>query len=174
MHTICHDSEDESNDGDIDPDHDIDELELGGCYDDAGSPELEEWFTDIKRDPLMHAHRVIHLLHSSDNRRNGFRTFIIDGNECNWFSLKTGSGKRELVKVPALQPLRDVKTRWDSVYMMLQHLRVLWSVSLSWRLCHTKNWINIWCRLLISILRPNWVTSLIGNCWNLIGIFLKG
>ena len=138
-HTICHDSEDESDDGDVDPDHNVDELELGGCYDDAGSPELEEWFTGLKRDPLMRARRVIRLLRSSDNRRNGFRTFIIDGNERKWFSLKTGNGKRELVKVPELQPLRDVKTRWDSVYMMLQRLRVLRLVSLSRQLCHTKN-----------------------------------
>ena len=65
--------------------------------------------------------------------------FIIDGNERKWFSLKTGNGKCELVKVPKLQPLRDVKTRWDSVYMMLQRLRVLRPVSLSRRLCHTKN-----------------------------------
>ena len=57
-HTICHDSEDELDDGDVDPDHDIDKLELGGCYDDAGSPELEEWFTGLKHDPLMCACRV--------------------------------------------------------------------------------------------------------------------
>jgi hypothetical protein len=36
-----------------------------------------------------------------------------------------------VVQVPMLQPLRDVKTRWDSVYMMVRRLRALQPVSSS-------------------------------------------
>ncbi|KAN0135285.1 hypothetical protein V8E53_006850, partial [Lactarius tabidus] len=83
------------------------------------------WLTHIKRDPLWHARRVIRLLHSSDQHREGFHMFICDGNQCNWFTAKDCDGKHAPIQVPELQPLRDVKTRWDSVYMMLQHLREL-------------------------------------------------
>jgi hypothetical protein len=130
---VCDDSEDEldDNDGDIDTDYQINELQLGGNYDDHGKANLKEWFAGIKRDPLKCAHKVIHLLRSLDQCREGFCQFIQDVNEQNWFSEKSPSGKRCLVQVPKLQLLRDVKTRWDSVYIMLQCLRILQLVSLS-------------------------------------------
>jgi hypothetical protein len=127
---FCDDSEDELDDDDIDPNRDVDELELDGCYDGHGDPELIEWFAGLKRDPLKRARRVICLLRSSDQRREGFREFIKLGNEQKWFFEKTQSGKIS-VKVPELQLLRDVKTRWDSVYKMLEHLRHLRPVSSS-------------------------------------------
>jgi hypothetical protein len=43
--------------------------------------------------------------------------------------MKENDGKRVVVQVPELQPLRDVKTRWDSVYLMLRRLRQLRPVS---------------------------------------------
>ncbi|KAI0246685.1 hypothetical protein BJV78DRAFT_1134685 [Lactifluus subvellereus] len=39
--------------------------------------------------------------------------------------MKNNDGKHITVQVPELQPLRDVKMRWDSVYMMLQRLQQL-------------------------------------------------
>lgn len=132
-HIDCDDSEDELDGGDIDiGDHHIDELKLGDFYDDHSN--LKEWVAGIKRDPLRRARRIIRLLRSSDQRREGFRKFIQDGNERQWFSEKTQSGKRRIVQVPELQLLRDVKTRWDSVFMMLRRLRVLRPVSSSQRL----------------------------------------
>jgi hypothetical protein len=127
---FCDDFEDELNDDDIDPNRDVDELELDGCYDGRGDPELIEWFAGLKCDPLKRARRVIRLLRSSDQRREGFREFIKLGNERKWFFEKTQSGKIS-VKVPELQLLRDVKTRWDSVYKMLERLRHLRPVSSS-------------------------------------------
>ena len=82
----------------------------------------------IKRDPLRRARRVVRLLQSSDQRREGFHWFIQDGNQRDWFSIKDGR-KRVTVQVPELQLLRDVKMRWDSVYMMLERLRQLRPVS---------------------------------------------
>jgi hypothetical protein len=132
--TFHDDSDDELDDGDIDTEGNIDELELDGCYDDLGKPELKGWFAGIKRDPLKRACRIIRLLRSSDKHREDFHKFIEDGNEQKWFSEKTQSGERLSVQVPKLQLLRDVKTRWDSVYKMLQRLRQLRPVSLSQRL----------------------------------------
>jgi hypothetical protein len=123
---FCDDSEDEFDDDD-DPDfnYELDELELDYCYDDCGNPNLREWFAGIKRDPLRRARRLIRLLRSSDQRREGFRQFIQYGNRRKWFFEKNQSGKRCPVQVPELQLLRDVKTRWDSVYTMLERLRTL-------------------------------------------------
>jgi hypothetical protein len=133
-HTFHDDSDDESDDGNIDTEGNIDELELDGCYNDLGKPELKGWFAGIKRNPLKRACRIICLLRSSDKHREDFRKSIEDGNEQKWFSEKTQSGECLLVQVPKLELLRDVKTRWESVYKMLQCLRQLRPVSLSQRL----------------------------------------
>ena len=125
--TTCNDSQDEPDDDD----DDIDELELADCYIDGGILELKRWFEGIRRDPLRCARRVIRLLRSSDQHREGFRIFICDRNEHNWFTRKDKNGKRVPTKVSVLQPLRDVKTRWDSVYLMLRRLRELRPVHLS-------------------------------------------
>lgn len=64
------------NDGDIDAGEDIAELQLDNCYNAHGDADLEEWFAGIKRNPLRHARRVIHLLHSSDQHKKHFCEFI--------------------------------------------------------------------------------------------------
>lgn len=118
------DSDGESDDDDDDIDFDDDfALELADCYEEG-----EKWAAGIKRDPLRRARRVVRLLRSSDQHREGFRRFIQDGNQRDWFSIKDGR-KRVTVQVPELQLLRDVKMRWDSVYMMLERLRQLRPVS---------------------------------------------
>jgi hypothetical protein len=131
---VFHEDEDEDNkdldEDDINPDKDIDELQLDGCYNNFDDSNLNEWFTGIKHDPLRWARRVIRLLCSSDQRREGFRLFIQDRNKRNWFYGKESS-KHFPVQVPELQLLRDVKTRWDSVYLMLLRLRLLRPVSSS-------------------------------------------
>jgi hypothetical protein len=120
------DSGDESDDSDADLNHEFDQLEPDDLYDNS---ESRGWSEGIKRDPLRRARRIVRLLRSSDQRREGFRKFIQDGNQRRWFTAKENDGKRVMVQVPELQPLRDVKTRWDSVYLMLQRLRQLRPVS---------------------------------------------
>jgi hypothetical protein len=66
-----------------------------------------------------------------DQRKEGLRKTITQGNESNKFIGKDDKGKPVVVKVPELELLRDVKTRWDSVYMMLERLRQLRLVRLS-------------------------------------------
>jgi hypothetical protein len=142
----CDVSEDESDDDDIIAAvHVDDKLELDGRFGDDGnddgdddgdddSSRLKSWFAGIKRNPLKRARKLIGVLRASDQRREGFRRFIQTGNERGWFFSKTETGERLQIELPELQLLRDVKTRWDSVYMMLQRLRVLRPVGLSQRL----------------------------------------
>jgi hypothetical protein len=132
------DSDDDSDDDDSDDDdpndddgdfNDVAKLVLPECYDDRGNPKLRRWFTGIQRDPLRRARNVVRLLRSSDQRKEGFRDFINDGNQRGWFIGKDKDGNRTTIHIPQLELLRDVKTRWDSVYMMLQRLRRLRPVS---------------------------------------------
>jgi hypothetical protein len=132
--TTCNDSQDEQDDDDNNDD--IDELELADYYIDRENLELKRWFEGIRHDSLQCTQRVIRLLRSSNQHREGFCVFICDGNKCNWFMRKDKNGKCILTKVSVLQPLRDVKTRWDLVYLMLWHLRELWLVCLSQWLDH--------------------------------------
>jgi hypothetical protein len=109
-------------DPDPDPNHIIDELALPSCYNDRGSPNLRWWFMSIKCNPLKHAQRLVCFLCSSDLHKQGLQDFITLRNEQKWFMTMDKDGNPILDIVPHLELLRDVKTRWDSVYMMLQHL----------------------------------------------------
>jgi hypothetical protein len=119
------DSDDESDDGSVDADET--EMVLADTYDRESRDDsnLQSWFAGIKRNPLKRARTLVHFLHSSDQCREGFCEFIKLGNEHGWFNGKDNHGKHVKVKVPELQLLRDVKTRWDSVYLMLERLRQL-------------------------------------------------
>ena len=103
-------------------------LNCPDCYSDKGNTQIKAgkaWLDNLKRDSLKCAQRLICVLRSSDQQQQGFRVFIQDGNEHGWFTVKDDEGKRSPVQVPDLQLMRDVKMRWDSVYMMLERLRQL-------------------------------------------------
>src|SRR5258707_2643215 len=130
---FCAEDDDDLDDGniDLDADKDIAKLQLNGCYDAHGDADLKGWFAGIKHDPLRHACRVIHLLCSLDLCKQNFHELIESRNKQKWFTKLDDNGKHVTVQICELQLLRDVKTRWDSVYMMLKHLRYLWPVSSS-------------------------------------------
>ncbi len=129
-YVTCNDFNNELDDGDINLDHDLHQLEPADFYDNRGDPKLRRWFLGIKHDPIRWVRRVVHILCSSDQCREGLRAFIQDGNRRNWFSKKDSDGTRIAFQVPELQLLRDMKTQWDSVYMMLERLRQLQPVGL--------------------------------------------
>ena len=129
--------DDDSGDGDepvvgnINLDRVAAKLELATDYDIEGNRELKRLLTGIQRDPLSRARKVVRFLRSSDQRREGFRDFITGGNQHDLFFFTDKDKNRITVKVPQLELLRDVKTRWDSVYLMLERLRQLRPVSSS-------------------------------------------
>jgi len=128
------DDYDGETDGDFGYDRDIEDWEPALLYDDRADSSIKTWFGGLRRDPLKRARRLIRFFRSSDQRRTDFLKFIVEGNQKEWFYRINKDGKRELANVPAKEFLRDVKTRWDSVYKMLQRLRILRPVSSSQRL----------------------------------------
>jgi len=97
-------------------------------------------------DPIAHARKVVRAIRGSGMRRDAFEEVIVNGNSKGWFKNAEGLA----VKIRFLQLLRDVLTRWDSVYHMLNRLRELRHVR---RLIfHHANidllWLLSGCRLL--------------------------
>jgi hypothetical protein len=138
-HVACHDSDegsdvDESDGGSDDPGEgsDVDEIELPDSFKHREDSALGQWFAAIRRDPLRRARKVVSFLRSSPQRKEGLRNLIKEGNESNQF-IGEDKGKLVVLKVPQLELLKDVRTRWDSVFLMLQRLRQLRPVSFSWR-----------------------------------------
>jgi hypothetical protein len=68
------------------------------------------------------ARAVVRAIRGSGLRRDAFNEVIVNGNAKGWF--KQGQPPKT-VKLKPLQLLRDVRTRWDSVYHMLNRLREL-------------------------------------------------
>lgn len=79
---------------------------------DASSPGSDN--------PLAQARAVVRAIRGSGTRRSSFQETINYGNTRRLF--RQGQSP-EPVKVESLQLLRDVRTRWDSVFLMLRRLR---------------------------------------------------
>jgi hypothetical protein len=138
------DSDDSDDDGDGDGDNDndggrsfardipdltLDDAQLGKILD----RQMRAWYSGLKRDPIKRARRVVRILRSSDKRKQGFTQVIDQGNESGWFKSADG----EVVVIPHLELLRDVRTRWDSVFYMIERLLALRPVSVHpFRLVH--------------------------------------
>jgi hypothetical protein len=78
----------------------------------------------VARDPIALGRAVVRAIRASGSRREAFDDVIKTGNAKNWF--KDGG---ETIQVKPLQLLRDVSTRWDSVYYMINRLREMRPVS---------------------------------------------
>lgn len=87
----------------------------------SSSPENQLFDDAIIRDPISLGRAVVRAIRASGQRRVHFVTIIKDGNTNKHFSIAGGPP----IQVPSLQLLRDVKTRWDSVYYMIKRLRLM-------------------------------------------------
>lgn len=76
----------------------------------------------VARDPVALARTVVRVIRASGTRRDAFDELIETGNTKGYF--KAGQPP-QAVQLKKLQLLRDVRTRWDSVYYMLSRLREL-------------------------------------------------
>ncbi|KAG2030130.1 ribonuclease H-like domain-containing protein [Suillus americanus] len=70
---------------------------------------------------LERARTLVRTIRASNQRHSNFRDTIVIGNENNWFQ----GDKGEPIKLPEVELLLDEPTRWDSVYVMLNHLHNL-------------------------------------------------
>jgi hypothetical protein len=84
-------------------------------------PDVQTFEEAVKRDPIALGRVVVRTVRASGQRRLDFARVIQDGNRQKSFFL----GDRVEIVVPELQLLRDVKTRWDSIYFMIRRLRLL-------------------------------------------------
>lgn len=84
--------------------------------------------TPLESNPIGLGREVVRAIRASGQRREAFDDTITAGNQKNWF--KTGQPP-EPVKIQHLQLLRDVRSRWDSVYSLLKRLRVMRPVFVS-------------------------------------------
>jgi hypothetical protein len=76
----------------------------------------------VARDPIALGRAVVRAIRASGTRRDAFDELIETGNKKGYF---TAGQPAQTVEVKKLQLLRDVRTRWDSVYYMLNRLREL-------------------------------------------------
>ena len=128
------DNDDNDDDDDDDDDHlFVPELTLNEKQLDTLTDEARSLYTGLKRDPIKRARRIVRIVRSSDQRKQAFKNVIHTGNYSGWFK----SDDDEVIEVPDLELLRDVKTRWDSVYCMIERLLILRPVSV-----HTV--CNVW------------------------------
>jgi hypothetical protein len=126
------DEDDEDGEDDDDDDDDsrlfarkIPELTLDKEQFDILDDKVRAWYIGLKRDPIKRARRIVRIVRSSDQRKQAFKKVINTGNHSGWFR----SHDNEVIELPDMELLRDVKTRWDSVYCMIERLLVLRPVS---------------------------------------------
>jgi hypothetical protein len=120
------DEDDNDNDGRLFAQKiDIPELTLDKEQFDILDDKVRAWYIGLKRDPIKCARRIVCIVRSSDQRKQAFKKVINTGNHSGWFR----SHDNEVIELPDLELLRDVKTRWDSVYCMIERLLVLRPVS---------------------------------------------
>ena len=91
-----------------------------------GLPDQQTFEEAVKRDPVAMGRNTVRVLRNSGQRRDLFDDIIRDGNEKAWF--QTGDPPVP-VQLRPVQLLRDVVTRWDTVYYMVRRLREMRLVS---------------------------------------------
>ena len=107
----------------------VSKVNTGDAYDwNAHQPLRKVTYTDaIARDTIAHARAVVRVIRGSGMRRDAFDDVIKNGNSKGWFK---GGQPPMTIQVPRLQLLRDVRTRWDSEFYMLNRLHELHPVHL--------------------------------------------
>jgi len=113
--------------GDTDEDEDDDEGETDTAIVSkyVEEDELLNWFKAVKRNPVNIARKFIRTVRASTQKREGFQMTITIGNQTKAFK----DEEDNIIRVKQVQLLHDVKHRWDSLFMMLEHMKELQPVS---------------------------------------------
>lgn len=86
----------------------------------------------LQQDLVTLGHNIVRLICASSLCRKAFNNTIITGNQMKWFTDEDGN----LTKLPILELIRDVKSRWDSIYLMINCLCTLRQVHNTALSCH--------------------------------------
>lgn len=90
------------------------------CFDD-NVVDKEKYLEAVERNPVALRRDIVRAIHASGLQRDEFDKIVVTGNLQQWFRSPAG----EVVQLPEAQLLRDVKTRWDSIFYMLNRLLAL-------------------------------------------------
>lgn len=93
---------------------------FAGDSDDDSDEFKERYLEALENNPIALGRQIVKAIRASGRRRDEF-THVI--RSCNSSDLFKFQGK--VVQVPEYQLLRDVPTRWDSVYFMSNRLRAM-------------------------------------------------
>ncbi|KIK19164.1 hypothetical protein PISMIDRAFT_13850 [Pisolithus microcarpus 441] len=83
--------------------------------------EKDKYIEAMRGNPLALAHYAVHAIRASRIQYDEFASLTADGNRGQWFKSLDG----EIAIILDLQLLHDVKTQWDLMFLMLNHLCAL-------------------------------------------------
>lgn len=115
----------ESMEDDFDALDGSDDEELANIPEGPPSDEFEQSYDEaLRRKPLELVRAIVRAIRSSSQCWEFLQQVISDGNKSGRFKDATG----ETTKIPLLHLLLDVKTRWDSTYLMIERFLTARSV----------------------------------------------
>ena len=91
-----------------------------------GLPDRQTFEEAVQQDPVALGRNIVRVLRNSGQRRDLFDDIVRDGNDKEWFQV---GDPPVTVELPLVQLLRDIITRWDTVYYMVRRLREMRPVS---------------------------------------------
>ncbi|KIK13051.1 hypothetical protein PISMIDRAFT_18265 [Pisolithus microcarpus 441] len=83
--------------------------------------DKDAYMEALENDPVALGRNIVCVVRASNLRRESFRNTIITGNKMKWFT----DENNQTTSLPVVELLRDVRTRWDSVYFMINRLWIL-------------------------------------------------
>ena len=93
---------------------------LVDCFNDD-AVDKEKYLEAVEKNPVALGCDVVRIIRASGLRRDEFDKIIVTGNLQQWFKSPAGT----VVQIPEVQLLQDIKTRWDSIFYMLNRLLAL-------------------------------------------------
>jgi hypothetical protein len=91
-----------------------------------GLPDRQTFEEAVQQDPVALGHNIVWVLRNLGQRRDLFDDIVQDGNDKEWFQV---GDPPVTVELPLVQLLRNIITRWDTVYYMIRCLREMCPVS---------------------------------------------
>jgi hypothetical protein len=97
------------------PEGDDDDSEDQAGVPDEGRGFKQSFEAACAQDPIARLRKIVMAIRSSGQRRDALMKWIEDGNRNGLFVLENTP-----VQIQPMQLLRDVRTRWDSTYLMIK------------------------------------------------------